>query len=189
MMKKSFLPFLALVCFLAACSPVTKDKLQTSSGQTLSSSSPAKTIQKVVTETYQYQEEQGGQTKTMTETITYQGQQFLSLDLLIEEPLDQETQAVLAGQDLSAIKGDIIRQLEADSSFAKLKALKGVTTSLDIREDYVFVVRVVMDMQEVDFDQLLQVPGLPENFADFKVLKPQDYLASLVAQGATKVSD
>lgn len=185
-MKRIFLALSALV-LLTACSTKEADSKPVTPPSS-SQLSPQK-VEQVVSETYQYQEEQDGQIKTMTEKITYQGQQFLSLDLLIEEPLDQETQAVLAEQDLSAIKGDIIRQIEADSSFAKLKALKGVTTSLDIRDDYVFVARVVMDMQEVDFDQLLQVPGLPENFADFKVLKPQDYLASLVAQGATKVKD
>ncbi|WP_186652512.1 SP0191 family lipoprotein [Streptococcus sp. sy004] len=185
-MKKIFLPLLVLLSFfMVSCS---QEANTTKSNPTPSSSEVTK-LEKVVTETYQYQEDLDGQLKTMTETITYQGEQFLSLDLLIEEPLDEETQAILAEQDFANIKDEIIRQIENDSSFSKLKSLKGVTTSLDLRDDYVFVVRVIIDMQVVDFDQLLQVPGLPETFADFKVLKPQDYIISLIAQGATQLKE
>ncbi|TWT13407.1 SP0191 family lipoprotein [Streptococcus sp. sy010] len=185
-MKKIFLSLLMLTSlFMTSCS----QKETNTKPDSTSSQADVIKVDQVVTETYQYQEDLDGQVKTMTETITYQGEQFLSLDLLIEEPLDEETQAILAEQDFANIKDEIIRQIESDSSFSKLKSLKGVTTNLDLRDDYVFVVRVVIDMQVVDFDQLLQVPGLPETFADFKVLKPQDYIISLIAQGATQLKE
>ncbi|MGT2926736.1 SP0191 family lipoprotein [Streptococcus cuniculipharyngis] len=145
--------------------------------------------EEIKTETYQYQETDEGQIQTMTEKITYQGDTFLSLDLLIEEPLDAETKAVLAGQDLASIKEEIITSVENEASLSQLRALKGITTSIDLREDYTFVARVVIDMQVVNLDELSALDGLTGNFADFKVLKPTDYIANLVAQEAVRVDE
>lgn len=192
MKKLSGLSFLILIgALLLACqNPRLKSEVNRSTTRETSisgtSSSESEAAQ-VKTETYQYQANVDDLTQTMTEKITYQGDNFLQLDLLIEEPLDEETKSVLLDQNLAELKDEILAAVENQESLSQLKAIKGVTTSIDLRDDYTFVARVLIDMQTVNLDELSALDDLTENFADFKVLKPKDYIASLVSQGAVKI--
>lgn len=185
MKRKNVLLLALLSLVLVACSGQKASQGQVSSPSASSSSQPVS--EKIITERLRYQEDLDGQTKVMTETVTYQGDKFLALDLLLEEPLEPETKEILSSQNLSEIKGDIIKSLESDSSLRQLQAITGVQTELDIRDDYTFVARVKIDMTKVDLDQLASIEGLTGNFTDFKVLKPKDYIASLIDQGAERI--
>lgn len=164
-MKKILGFVLAALLFLTACGPAKPQAV-----------------------TYEYTQDAGGLEQTVRETVAYQGQDFHKLDVTVSQEADESIKVMAEGQDFQTVKDQLLAFMESNQTIQELKETKGVTASFDLTEEYVFIFRLVIDMETVDAKALGDISEFGIDLSNISEMSPQEYIKGLEANGAKKVA-
>ncbi|MFC3927353.1 SP0191 family lipoprotein [Streptococcus caprae] len=180
-MKKLLIGLTLLGCLLlVACA-----KTQTQSESTTASFKVVE--EKEQTESYRYTQDVDGFSQEIIETVTYKGEAFKTLKLELRQPLNDETKTMIASQGLESLKPNLIKAIEEETVIQQLKAVAGVSVSVDVPNETDMVVVVSIDMTTADLTALSKVEGIGFDFTALEDTTPADYISQLKSLGATQV--
>lgn len=155
------------------------------------SSATTTQLPEIETETYVYQNKVGSGSKkreqTCTETLTYQGDQFITIKKEMSQFLDEEMKAEAQSYSVAEFKKRLTEEVEKIPDVQKIKAVAGVTFAFEVTEAYEMKVVLDFDFTTLDRKALLAVG---ESFGDLSDMtkSPQLYIAQLKLQGAKKLA-
>ena len=139
--------------------------------------------------TMQYTTQDNGVTATVKQTIDYDGDDYKSIKLNIDEPMSDDFKKAAEGHDFNEVKQVVMEEWEKDSFIQDFKNTPGVTVNLDLSQDYHLKVDVNFDMTKADVNKLSQKSGLGISFTAVKNNTPLEYILKLAQSGAKKVDN
>ena len=177
-MKRSLILLTIILTVLAGCGQKKETKSKTSK-QSIDSTLPVianAEKETVVTKTLSFPKTAEG--IQQTQTITYKGDQFLSLTIEQIMPMKEEMKKVVAEVGVA----------EAEK-FTQAKSLEGFSTSLEIINDQELKRVHTFDFQVLDVNKAADTEYLKNmKLKEFLKMKPKEYVENQIASGATEVN-
>ena len=186
-MKRSLILLTIILTVLAGCGQKKETKSKTSK-QSIDSTLPVianAEKETVVTKTLSFPKTAEG--VQQTQTITYKGDQFLSLTIEQIMPMKEEMKKVVAEVGVAEAQKLLEKSLSEDEKFTQAKSLEGFSTSLEIINEQELKRIHTFDFQDVNKDantEYLKNMKLKE----FLKMKPKEYVEDQIASGATEVN-
>ena len=124
-----------------------------------------------------------------TQTITYKGDQFLSLTIEQIMPMKEEMKKVVAEVGVAEAQKLLEKSLAEDEKFTQAKSLEGFSTSLEIINDQELKRVHTFDFQVLDVNKAADTEYLKNmKLKEFLKMKPKEYVENQIASGATEVN-
>ena len=188
-MKRSLILLTIVLTVLAGCGQKKETKSKTSK-QSIDSTLPVianAEKETVVTKTLSFPKTAEG--IQQTQTITYKGDQFLSLTIEQIMPMKEEMKKVVAEVGVAEAQNILEKSLDEDSEFVKAKDLEGFSTSLKIINEQELRRVQTFDFQVLDINRAANTEYLKNmKLKEFLKMKPKEYIEDQIASGATEVN-
>ena len=186
-MKRSLILLTIILTILAGCSQKKETKSKTSK-QSIDNMLPviaSAEKETVVTKNLSFPKTAEG--VQQTQTITYKGDQFLSLTIEQIMPMKEEMKKVVAEVGVAEAQKLLKKSLSEDEKFTQAKSLEGFSTSLEIINEQELKRTHTFDFQVLDVKKATQLEYL-KNIGLENLLKnePSQYIADRVANGAVE---
>ena len=184
-MKRSLILLTIILTVLAGCGQKKETKSKTSK-QSIDSTLPVianAEKETVVTKTLSFPKTAEG--IQQTQTITYKGDQFLSLTIEQIMPMKEEMKKVVAEVGVAEAQKLLEKSLAEDEKFTQAKNLQGFSTSLEIINEQELKRTHTFDfVNKAANTEYLKNMKLKE----FLKMKPKEYVEDQIASGATEVN-
>ena len=188
-MKKIFILLLAGLGVLTACSQQTNETNAGSSSASSSSSvsSDSSVAAESVTKTYQLNKVIEGLNQTMLLTITYRGEDYERVNLHFSQNMEEDIKERFASQDLDSLKGELLPSIEQATGVDKLAEVRGVEVKTDLTKEGTVEIDLAIDPANLDYEAAVKVPDYSDIFETMQSSKPEEFIDSFKADGATEV--
>ena len=188
-MKRSLILLTIILTILAGCSQKKETKSKTSK-QSIDNMLPviaSAEKETVVTKNLSFPKTAEG--VQQTQTITYKGDQFLSLTIEQIMPMKEEMKKVVAEVGVAEAQKLLEKSLSEDEKFTQAKSLEGFSTSLEIINDQELKRVHTFDFQVLDVNKAADTEYLKNmKLKEFLKMKPKEYVENQIASGATEVN-
>ena len=184
-MKRSLILLTIILTILAGCSQKKETKSKTSK-QSIDNMLPviaSAEKETVVTKNLSFPKTAEG--VQQTQTITYKGDQFLSLTIEQIMPMKE----VVAEVGVAEAQKLLEKSLSEDEKFTQAKSLEGFSTSLEIINEQELKRTHTFDFQVLDVNKAANTEYLKNmKLKEFLKMKPKEYVEDQIASGATEVN-
>ena len=188
-MKKLLIASLALLFLLAGCGQKKEATApSTSESEPLQSNLPIlenAVKNTVITKTLLMPKSENG--TQQTQTITYKGNQFLTLTIQQKRPVGDELKNFISENGLEETKKALLEAEEKDETIQEARKLAGFTLETKLLSETEIQTTTTYDFQVLDVKKASQLEYL-KNIGLENLLKnePSQYIADRVANGAVE---
>lgn len=142
-----------------------------------------------LTRTFKFEQEIFGLNQEITESLTYRGEEFLTVDFKLLSSFDQETKDDLKELGFEEAKNTLLQGIDADPIFTNLQSIPGVNFSTQVLENYDISVDFTIDAQTADWAEVQKATEDIIDLPDLDETTPEDYIQNLLDNGATEITN